>query len=81
MPDDPVGEEAFSVIRDAMAATDTVGISGLVLYRLEPRDRGMVSGPAQVYFGDIEREKLDPELMPLVAMLIESARSLGIPLW
>ena len=25
-PDDPVGEEAFSVIRDAMAAEDMVGI-------------------------------------------------------
>ena len=27
VPDDPVGEEAFSVIRDAMAATGTVGIA------------------------------------------------------
>ena len=26
-PDDPVGEEAFSVIRDAMESTGTVGIS------------------------------------------------------
>lgn len=34
-PDDPVGEEAFSVIRDAMASTKTVGISRLVLYRRE----------------------------------------------
>ena len=34
-PDDPVGEEAFSVIRDAMAATGMVGISRLVLYRRE----------------------------------------------
>ena len=45
-PDDPVGEEAFSVIRDAMESTGTVGVSRLVLYRreravmLEPRDRG-----------------------------------------
>ena len=48
VPDDPVGEEAFSVIRDAMATTDTVGISRLVLYRREravmlvPRDQGIV---------------------------------------
>ena len=47
-PDDPVGEEAFSVIRDAMELTGTVGVSRLVLYRreravmLEPRDRGIV---------------------------------------
>ncbi|HEY9211674.1 MAG TPA: Ku protein, partial [Ancylobacter sp.] len=32
-PNDPVGEEAFSVIRDAMASTRTVGISRLVMYR------------------------------------------------
>ena len=47
-PDDPVGEQAFSVIRDAMAATKTVAVSRLVLYRreravmLEPRDKGIV---------------------------------------
>jgi DNA end-binding protein Ku len=34
-PNDPVGEEAFAVIREAMAATGTVGISRLVLYRRE----------------------------------------------
>ncbi|TIT61569.1 MAG: Ku protein, partial [Mesorhizobium sp.] len=32
-PDDPVGEEAFSVIRDAMQSTGKVGISRLVMYR------------------------------------------------
>jgi len=47
-PDDPVGEQAFAVIRDAMRETDTVAISRLVLYRreravmLEPRDSGVV---------------------------------------
>lgn len=47
-PGDKVGEEAFSVIRSAMAATDTVGIARLVLYRreravmLQPRGRGIV---------------------------------------
>ena len=48
MPDDPVGEEAFAVIREAMRATNTVGISRVVLYRreravmLEPRGKGIV---------------------------------------
>ena len=48
MPDDEVAQEAFSVIREAMAATETVGISRLVLYRreravmLEPRGKGIV---------------------------------------
>ena len=62
-PDDPVGEEAFSVIRDAMAVTGTVGISRLVLYRreravmLEPRDRGIVVWTLR--YGD---EVRDPKL-------------------
>ena len=47
-PNDPVGQEAFSVIRDAMAAEDMVGISRLVISRreravmLEPRGKGIV---------------------------------------
>src|SRR3546814_15242400 len=35
MPDDEVAQEAFAVIREAMAATDTVRISRLVLARRE----------------------------------------------
>jgi DNA end-binding protein Ku len=85
-PDDEVGEEAFSVIRDAMEATGTVGVSRLVLYRreravmLEPRDKGIVlwtlrygdevRDPAD-YFGDIGTSKIDPNLMQLVTTLIE----------
>ncbi len=48
VPDDKVGVEAFSVIREAMVATGKVGIARLVLYRreravmLEPRGRGIV---------------------------------------
>ncbi|PYE87874.1 Ku protein [Phyllobacterium leguminum] len=91
IPDDPVGEEAFSVIRDAMAATDTVGISRLVLYRreravmLEPRGRGIVLWTlrygdevrdASVYFQNAEDIPTDKELMPLVKQLIgERTRS------
>ncbi|PWB82485.1 MAG: Ku protein [Methylocystaceae bacterium] len=47
-PDDPVGEEAFAVIRDAMRSTRTVGVARLVLHAheravmLEPRDKGVV---------------------------------------
>jgi DNA end-binding protein Ku len=86
MPDDPVGEEAFCVIRDAMEATDRVGIARLVLYRreravmLEPRDRGIVLWTLrygnevrdpQDYFGEIEPEKPDPELLTMVGKLIQ----------
>jgi len=48
VPDDKVGEEAFTVIREAMANNNVVGISRLVMYRreravmLEPRDQGII---------------------------------------
>lgn len=85
-PDDPVGEQAFSVIRDAMAATRMVGISRLVMYRreravmLEPRDRGIVLWTLRygdevrdqdAYFANIASAKPDAGLMSLVTRLIE----------
>jgi DNA end-binding protein Ku len=86
VPNDTVGEEAFSVIREAMAATGTVGISRLVLYRreravmLEPRGKGIVLWTLRYgdevreeteYFSDIERDKPDAKLMKLVKSLID----------
>ncbi|MBB6252997.1 Ku protein [Nitrospirillum iridis] len=85
-PADPVGEEAFSVIREAMAATGKVGISRLVMYRreravmLEPRGKGIIVWTlrygdevrdAQAYFDDIRAEKPAPKLLSLVKTLIE----------
>jgi DNA end-binding protein Ku len=85
-PNDPVGEEAFAVIREAMAATGTVGISRLVLYRreravmLEPRDSGIVlwtlrygdevRDPAG-YFAGVKSQKPEPQLVSLIAELID----------
>ncbi|WP_018181932.1 Ku protein [Kaistia granuli] len=86
VPDDPVGEEAFSVIRDAMAATGTVGISRLVLYRreravmLKPRDAGIELWTLHfgdeireegAYFEGIEASKPDPKLMQMMQTLIQ----------
>ncbi|MGN6551944.1 MAG: Ku protein [Pararhizobium sp.] len=85
-PDDKVGEEAFSVIRDAMAATGMVGIARLVLYRreravmLQPRDKGIVVWTLrygdevrdpEAYFGHIDDAKPDADLMKLTKTLIE----------
>lgn len=85
MPDDPVGEEAFSVIRDAMAATKMVGISRVVLYRreravmLEPRERGIVAWTLRYgdevrdpksYFTEIDEAKPDSDLLKLAKKLI-----------
>ncbi len=84
-PDDPVGHEAFAVIRDAMAADGVVGISKLVIGRreravvLEPRGEGIVLWTLRFgdevrreesYFEDIE-DDADPELVPLVQKLIK----------
>lgn len=86
-PNDPVGEEAFSVIRDAMASTGMVGISRLVMYRreravmLEPRHKGIILWTLRYgdeirddggYFGDIAEGKPDPKLMTLVTKLIHA---------
>ena len=85
MPDDPVGQEAFAVIRDAMAADKVVGVSKLVIGRreravvLEPRGHGIVLWalrfgdevrPEESYFEDIADEA-DPDLVPLVQKLIK----------
>ncbi|WP_366657662.1 Ku protein [Fodinicurvata sp. EGI_FJ10296] len=86
LPDDAVGEEAFSVIREAMRSTGKFGIARLVMYRREravmlvPSGRGIilwtlrygdeVRDPAE-YFGDIDREKADSKLLKLVKEVIE----------
>jgi DNA end-binding protein Ku len=83
-PNDKVGEEAFAVIREAMAETDTVGISRLVLYRrersvmLEPRDKGIVLWTLRYgdevrdeneYFKGLD-EKPDAKMLKMVTGLI-----------
>lgn len=86
VPDDQVGEEAFAVIREAMAATGTVGVARLVLYRreravmLEPRGKGIVLWTLRFgdevreagdYFAGIGADKPDVALMKLVTRLID----------
>jgi DNA end-binding protein Ku len=85
-PDNPVGEEAFSVIREAMVAEDMVGISRLVISRreravmLEPRGKGIVVWTLRygdevrdedAYFGEIDDKKSDSQVMPLIQQLIK----------
>lgn len=85
-PNDPVGQEAFSVIRDAMQSQDMVGISRLVISRreravmLEPRGKGIVLWTLRygdevrdedTYFGGIGDETADSDMMPLVQQLIK----------
>lgn len=84
-PDDKVGEEAFAVIRDAMRATGTVGISRVVLYRreravmLRPSGKGIMAWTlrygdevrdAESYFAEIGSDTPDPKLLKLIEKLI-----------
>ena len=85
-PDDEVAQEAFAVIREAMAAADKVGISRLVLARreravmLEPRGKGIVLWTlrygdevreADKVLGDTDAKKPEPKLVSLVQKLID----------
>src|SRR5690606_13985635 len=87
---DKIAEEAFAVIREAMAATDTVGIARLVLYRreravmLEPRGKGIIVWTlrygdevrdAEDYFSGIDTQKPDNKAVKLVGKLIEQRRA------
>lgn len=85
-PSDKVGEEAFAVIREAMAAKKVVGIARLVIARreravmLEPRGKGIVLWTlrfgnevreADAYFGDIQPGKGQPKMLQMITDLIE----------
>ena len=87
VPDSKVGEEAFSVIREAMKRTKTVGISRVVLYRreravlLDARDNGIVLWtlrygdevrPEGDYFAGIDKAEPEADLRPLMDKLITS---------
>jgi DNA end-binding protein Ku len=63
VPGDKIGEEAFSVIREAMVRSNTRAISRVVLYHreravlLEPRDKGMVLWTLR--YGDEVRDEAE----------------------
>lgn len=86
LPGDEVGQEAFAVIRDAMEATGTVGMSRLVMYRreravmLKPRGKGIVLWTLRYgdevreeadYFDRLKADKPEARLMTLVRKLID----------
>ena len=85
-PSDEVSEEAFAVIRDAMAKQKKAGIARIVLYRrerpvmIEPFENGLllttlrydktVRKPDEVFDG-LGKSKLDPDLVDLATHIIE----------
>ena len=62
-PEDKIGAEAFSVIREAMTANSVFGIARLVLYRreravlLEPSGKGIILWT--LHYGEEVRESID----------------------
>jgi DNA end-binding protein Ku len=85
-PDDRVAEEAFAVIRDAMARKDVVGIGRVMLNRrermvmLEPRGKGILATtlrfPYEVrkdaeYFADISEIELPDEMLGIAEVIID----------
>jgi DNA end-binding protein Ku len=94
VPSDAVAEEAFSVIREAMRSTKTLGIARLVLYRREravmlvPQGKGIVLWSlrygdevrdAADYFPGREDQATDGEALKLVTRLIKSRTSTWNP--
>ena len=80
VPADHVGEEAFAVIRDAMGASGTVGISRLVLHNREravllaPRDNGLLLWTLR--FGDEVRSL--PNDIPLAKAARPDAKAAAL---
>jgi len=85
VPADEVGEEAFTVIREAMAGSDVVGISRLVMggreraVMLQPWDAGIVLWTLRFgdevrdeneYWKSVKAEKPDPKMLSMVEEII-----------
>src|SRR6266536_2382440 len=86
-PEDKVGQDAFAVIREAMARKNMVGLGRVVISRrerivmLEPREKGLVATTlhysyeirnATEYFDDIPDMKLPGEMIGLAEHILET---------
>ncbi|HEY8575266.1 MAG TPA: Ku protein [Devosia sp.] len=86
VPSDEVGEEAFTVIREAMAESDVVGISRLVLggreraVMLQSWDKGIILWTLRFgdevrdedeYWKSVKAEKPDPKMLSMVGDIIK----------
>ena len=89
-PADKVSEEAFAVIRDAMAGKKMAGLARIVLYQrerpvvIEPLGKGMVLTTLRydntvrqpdTVFGDIKAVKTDQEMTDLAELIIDKKKA------
>ena len=87
VPNEPVGQEAFAVIRDAMRGKDMAALGRIVLAKrervmmLQPWDKGLVGTtlryPYEVrdtkdYFADIPDMKLPKDMLELAEHILET---------
>lgn len=85
-PDDRVAVEPFTVIREAMRSTGTVGIAKVAMHRreklllLEPRGKGLLGKtiryqyevrPEDSYFADIPEVGVDADLLKLAEHIVQ----------
>jgi DNA end-binding protein Ku len=86
-PNEPVGQEAFAVIREAMRGKDMVALGRVVLSKrervimLQPWDNGLLGmtlrypyelRDAKDYFYDIADVKVEPELLSLAQHILKT---------
>ena len=89
-PADKVSQEAFAVIRDALAEKKMAGLARIVLYQrerpavIEPFGKGMLLttlrygdtvGDASQVFADIQTAKLDGEMVGLAENIIDKKKA------
>src|SRR5438270_4830574 len=87
MPSEPVGQETFALIREAMRGKEMVALGRLVLSKrerviaLEPYDKGLLGTtlryPYEVrnatdYFGDLPELTIAPDMRKLAAHILDS---------
>jgi DNA end-binding protein Ku len=87
MPSEPVGQEAFAVIREAMRKKGVVALGGLVLSKrerviaLEPYDKGLLATTlrypyemrkAEEYFCDLPELTIAPDMLALAEHIVDA---------
>jgi DNA end-binding protein Ku len=87
VPNEPVGQEAFAVIRDPMRGKDMVALGSIVLAKrervvmLQPWDKGLVGTTLRYryevrdtkdYFNDIPEMKLQKDMLQLAEHILDT---------